>query len=156
MKRIKLSEKIELIVYIFEQCKADDRWYQEQQKEAESDETNLAHELEGVGVENRCPPKYEQRAIIATKLQNALIKRRIAKDNIRLNQPLFRFIESEVGAKALNQLKQTLGDLRRLENDMADRVYNKREAVTTHKNPTLEKNLNQMIRDWKKKKRNKY
>ena len=113
------------------------------------EETNLNHELEGVGNENRTPPNYKQRSKIATQLQNVLIKRRVAKDAIRINQPLLRFVESDVGTKALNQLRQTLGDVRKVENDMAERVYNKRELNREPSNPNLENNLNKMIRKWK-------
>ena len=156
MTAIKLSEKIEVIIYILEQCNADVRYYKAQQQEAENEETNLNHELEGVGTENRRPPNYEQRAKIATQLQNSLIKRRVAKDALRFNQPLLKFIESEVGTKALNQLKQTLGELRKVESEMQERVYIKREAGNPAKNQAADKKLNDMIRDWKKQSKKKH
>ena len=153
---IKPSERLELIIYIMEECRSITKWHKDKQTEAELEETNLTHELEGVGSENRTPPNYEQRAKIATRLQNVLIKRRVAKDTIRINQPLLKFVESDLGAKALNQLKQTLGELRKVENDMAERIYNKRGLNSQASNPDMEKKLNKLIRKWKSESRKKH
>ena len=146
---MKISEKIELIIYLLEQCKSDSGWYQERFKDAEREENNIRHEMEGVGIENTGPPKFDRRAVLATKWQNTLITRRAAKDNIAMNQPLLEFIESDSGKNTINQLRQVLGKVRKVENDMSNRVYYKRETDTAKRNPALEKSLNALIRDWK-------
>ena len=155
---MKLSEKVELIIDIFDQCKSDTRWYTQQQTESEMEQLNLSHELEGVGTENRSPPKGTNRNKLATLLQGALIKRRIAKDMVIVNQPLIKFLESESGIRSYNLLKQVLGELRKTETNMAERRYTKRELAIDKKinNPTMKESLNKMIRDWKRKQRSKH
>lgn len=150
---MKLSDKIEFVLHVMEQCQADVRWYTQQQEDAEKEQTNLNHELEGVGTENRQPPNYDERARIATKLQHNLIRRRVAKDSLRANQPLLRFIESDEGKRAMNKLQQTLGELRNVEQTMDARAYLKRETVAPETNPEMSKNLNKLIKDWKKSKK---
>ena len=145
-----LSQKVELIIHILDQCQKDANWYDAKLKEAEAEELNLNHELEGVATDARLPPKYRERARIATHLQNVLIQRRVAKDGIRSHQPLIKFIESEQGTKAINGLKQALGELRKVEASMAERVYAKRETENPPSNKAAEKKLNKMIREWKK------
>ena len=148
-----LSQKIELVIHILEQSQREAKWFDAKLKEAEAEELNLNHELEGVANDARLPPKYRERARIATHLQNVLIQRRVAKDGMRSHQPLVKFIESEQGTKALNGLKQTLGELRKVEASMAERVYTKREAEKPTSNKAAEKKLNKMIREWKKESR---
>ena len=144
-----MSEKVELIIYLLEQCKSDTFWYQERFKDAEREENNIRHEMEGFCSENGKPPKFDRRAVLATKWQNTLIIRRAAKDNAALNQPLSDFVESDIGKNALNQLKQVLGKIRKVETEMKNRVYHKREINTATRNPALEQNLNTLIRKWK-------
>lgn len=139
-----------MIIYILEQCKIDVQWYQEQLKDEERRENNILHELEGVATEDGCPPKYDQRATLATQLQNTLIARRIAKDNITINQPIVDFINSEIGREAINKLKQKLGEIRKIEKNLHERIYHKRKTDDIPNNPIMKQNLNKLIRDWKK------
>lgn len=148
---MKLSEKIEVIIHVLDQSKADVRWYQEQQEIAEAEIMNLEHELEGVGVTHRSPPNSRERGKLATQYQHHRIKRRIAKDAVRVNQSLAKFVESDIGAKAVNQLRQILGEVRKQENCMDERVYGKRVAPeNSPPNPDKQKKLNSMIKKWKK------
>ena len=149
MNDVKMSEKVELIIYLLEQCKSDISWYQERFKDAEREENNIRHEMEGVCSESGRPPKFDRRAVLATKWQNTLILRRAAKDSIALNQPLSDFLESDAGKNALNQLKQILGKIRKVENEMTNRAYYTREINAAGRNQALEKNLNTLIRRWK-------
>jgi len=150
---IKPSERVEFIIRILEECKADVRWAKQQLKESEATVTDLKHELIGAGSEKGLhPPKYEDRAKIATKMQNALLTRRAAKDAIQINQPLLKFVESDIGTRAMNQLGQVLGELRNVERNMEERVYGKRGS----ENLSTNKKLNRLIRDWKKRNRSKY
>lgn len=153
---MKLSEKIELILSILNQCPEDVRYYQSRLDEADAEKVNLEHELEGVGVENRTPPKYEQRAAIATKLQDTLKKRRVAKDIIRVNEPLLEFINSDVGIRTLRQLEQTLGKLRHVEKQMDERIFRKRVANQDVTIVNQNKNIDKLIKDFKRKGRKKH
>ena len=150
---MKLSERIELVISIFEACKSDNDWYEQQQTKSEFEITNLNHELEGVGEENRSPPGRGERTKIAAKLQKALMQRRVAKDAIRAGQPVLKFMESDIGQKALNQLRQTLGELRRVERSMSERKYAPRTLARAPGNPEMERNLEKLIREWKQRRR---
>jgi len=153
---IRLSQKVELVIGILKQCPEDARFYQSLLDEAEAQKVNLEHELEGVGVLNRQPPKFDQRAVLATKLQAALVQRRKAKDGIRANGPLLDFVVSEQGIRAINQLSQTLGKLRDVEKKMDGRVFRERVAGREKAETEQSRNIDKLIKDYKKKRRMKY
>jgi len=148
---LKISEKIELIIYILESCKKDVGYYHEKLKLSEKEQTDLYHELEGVSIYGKGKaPTFKERAKIATRLQKALFKRRIAKDQVRLNDPLLILVENEIGSKFLNHLRQVLGETRKIEKQLDDRVYSLRSDEDDRpSNPALEKSLNQLISQWK-------
>ena len=146
---MKMSEKVELIIQLLEQCKSDVLWYEERFKDAEREENNIRHEMEGLGSERGKPPKFERRAVLATKWQHTLFMRRAAKDNISINRPLSDFLDSDIGKHSLNHLKQVLGQTRNVEKSMTNRVYYNRRTDMAKNNPDLEKNLNKLIRRWK-------
>ena len=143
---MKLSEKIEIAINIFEQCKKDYEWYTDRLKEEERKKTDIMHELEGVGIDNKTPPQYNKRAVLATQLQDVLISRRIIKDNLIINEPLFELMDSGQGKDIINKLKGKLGEVRKAEAYTADRKYNKRATGQAPENPALEK----LIREWKR------
>ena len=112
MAQIKLSERIELILSILNQCKSDHIWYTSQLETEENKGNTLRHELEGVGVNHRTPPGYRERARLATELQAALIARRAAKDYIAITKPMADFLASDIGKNMVHQLQQQLGETR--------------------------------------------
>ena len=146
MSEIKHSEKIELVLQILEQCKKDYKWYCEQLDEENNKRTDILHEIEGAGIDNTEPPNYDQRAVLATKLQNVLIARRVAKDGMYINAPIFDLFDSEPGAKTLNKLREALGEIRKREDNKEQRKYGRRAEKWPPENPALDK----LIRDWKK------
>jgi len=151
MNDIRLSEKLELVLGILNQCKTDYAWYTAQLEAEEKRDNTLRHELEGVGVDHRKPPGYKERARLATELQNVLIARRIAKDHVLLNKPIADFLDSDVGKNMINQLRQKLGETRRVESKMIGRkFYKRRTESSAPENPELRKSLDKLIRESKK------
>jgi hypothetical protein len=151
-----LSEKIELIIYIFEQSKSDFEWYDKQVNLEENRKNNINHEIEGVGNPDSKPPSYSKRASLATELQKCLIARRIAKDVREINRPVFDYSNTDVGKTTLNFLKQCLGDVRKIEKNMKERRYFHRPTENSEcLNESAKKNLDELIRDWKKSRKNK-
>ena len=153
---IKLSEQIEIVIQIFEQCKKDTEWYEARFKDAEREENNIRHEMEGITSEDGKPPKYEHRARLATRWQDTLLTRRAAKNNLALYKSLSEFIQSDAGESAINKLKQTLGKTRQEEKSMEDRVYYNRKTDMAPSNPVLKNNLDKMIAELKRKSKSKY
>ena len=149
---MKLSEKIELIICILEQSKKDCEWSAAALDEENRKKTDILHEMEGAGIDNKTPPKYDQRANLATKLQNTLIARRLAKDAFQINEPLYELVESEFGKTMLNKLKAKLGEVRKEEKNKENRLYAKRSNEQLPQNPTLDA----LIRDWKRDLKNFY
>lgn len=150
---MKLSEKVELVLNFLEQCKSDHTWYTKQLEVEQKKENTLRHELEGVGITHRTPPGYKDRARLATDYQTVLIARRIAKDHVMLNEPIVQFLDSEVGKSAVKQLRQRLGEMRKVESRMIDRkFYTRRAENTAPVNEDLKRNLDRMIQEWKKRK----
>ena len=146
-----LSEKIELIIFILEQSKSDFEWYNKQVSLEENRRNNISHELEGVDSVDAKPPSYKERASLATELQKCLIARRIAKDFREINRPLSDFIESDAGKNSLRALKQCLGDVRKIEKNMkVRRYYNRPVENNGCLNENAKKNLDILIKDWKK------
>ena len=150
MAQIKLSEKIELILAILNQCKSDYSWYSSQLEAEENKENTIRHEIEGVGVNHRTPPGYKERARLATELQVALIARRAAKDLVAITKPMADFLATDISKSMVNQLQQQLGETRKAEARMVDRKFRKRLTDNTApENPELKKNLDVLIREWK-------
>ena len=151
---LKLSEEIEVVLHFFERCKLDYRWHESQLEAEENLGNTLRHEIEGVGVEFKAPPKYKDRARLATGLQEALISRRIAKDLIAVYKPMVDFVDSDVGKNAINHLKQKLGEVRKIEEYMQDRTFYKRRtknaAPVTEANKANQDNFEKMVKNWKK------
>jgi hypothetical protein len=127
---MKFSEEIESILKIFEKCKTDSKLYETKLKNAENEEKDILHKFIGIDEYKEPPPNYKQRALLGTQLQKVLLDRREAKDCIKLYQPLLEFINSETGTKAINMLKMSLGDTRKIENGMSVRRYYKRARKT--------------------------
>ena len=87
---------------------------------------------------------------MATQLQNILVARQVAKDNIALSQPVADFVDSDIGKNTITKLRQKLGEVRKIEKYMDERYYKKRYSDETHKNPEMDTNLEKLIKDWKK------
>jgi len=148
---MELSKQIELVIRLFEQFKADYSWYSKQLEAEQGKQTNIQHELEGVGATYRTPPGYRDRAKLATEYQDVLIARRFAKDKIMLYEPIASFLNSDNGRNVLNLLRQKLGETRKAEAKFEGRRYTQRETKNTAPyNKALLKDLNTLINDWKK------
>lgn len=65
--------------------------------------------------------KYHDYAKLAKELKEVRKNRRIAKDELDIIQPIVAYVEKNRGA--INQLKQTLGEVRKVEKYQENRVY---------------------------------
>lgn len=148
---MKLSEQIELIIKILDQCKSDDEWYRSQFKSAEAEETNLNHALIGIRAgQPRIPPlNAKERNKIVTQLQKELLKREVAKDYMRVSQQFIDYLNTENARNFQKKLSEILGKTRKAEQDMENRIYSERSCVVPE-NPNLQQNLNSMIKSYKK------
>jgi len=117
---MKISEQISVFLKFIDSINAEyDRNFQIvglKDKEGQDDFHNL--ELGEL--------KYKERAKLATKIQNDRIERRKAKDACAVLEPLCEFLKDESHKRTLNKLRNTLGDIRKIEDRLENRTYNKR------------------------------
>ena len=148
---MELSNKIEIIIQILEQCKSDFDWYEARRLDAEREENNVRHDMEGTGSGSGVLPKSKERARLATKWQQTLITRRVAKNQITVNQPLWDYLSSDAGKALVKSLPHILGKTRQAEKAIKNKAYARRPTDTAPMNPVLEKNIDELIREWKRK-----
>lgn len=67
--------------------------------------------------------KYAERAKIATQLQLVRKERRLSKDTLEALQPFIEFLDTKQGEQMVNLLREVLGQTRKVENRMGNRVY---------------------------------
>ena len=103
------------------QAQRDLRFYAAEQEKANGEFEDWKHKLE---LED---PKYKERARIATQMQDALQRRRTAKDAVALLTPFVDYVNSPQGAAALNQLREVLGKCRKQEEYFTRRTYRFRQ-----------------------------
>ena len=149
---MKLSEQLEIIIKILEQCVADHRWYHDQLVDAESDENNIRHEMEGLGAGVTELPKGKRLTELAKKQQDTLLRRRVAKNNMEISQALFDYLQSDIGKAALNAFKQHLGKARQAEIRSENRVYVRRPTDTAPINTVLQEQLDKIVKSERSKK----
>ena len=67
--------------------------------------------------------KYEERNKVATKLATNRKDRRYYKDRVEEYEPIVKFLNEQKNKNVVNQLKQVLGEVRKMENYHKDRFY---------------------------------
>ncbi len=113
---IKYSEHLSQFLNFLESAKKDYFWYEDELTKQEALTQDYLHQLE---LEHL---NYSERAKIATKLAACRKARREAKDIVAILNPIINY--SIVYEKPLNQLKETLGKVRKEEKTIETRSYN--------------------------------
>jgi len=109
--------------YISEFCKLveaarkDYEWSRNEVSRMDGLTQDYLHMLELDGL------NYKERAKVATGITKCRQQRREHKDTVMLLEPLVRFFESDKGKPLFNQLREVLGETRKVEARMANRVY---------------------------------
>ena len=67
--------------------------------------------------------KYEGRAKVATQLARCRQQRREAKDMKTALEPLVFWLDTDKGKQLTNMLNEVLGQTRKVENKLKDRIY---------------------------------
>ena len=113
---IKYSEHLSQFLNFLESAKKDYSWYEDELTKQEALTQDYLHQLE---LEHL---NYSERAKIATKLAACRKARREAKDIVTILSHIVNY--SSVYEKSLNQLKETLGKVRKEEKIIETRSYN--------------------------------
>ena len=113
---IKYSEHLSQFLNFLESAKKDYSWYEDELTKQEALTQDYLHQLE---LEHL---NYSERAKIATKLAACRKARREAKDIVTILSHIINY--SSVYEKSINQLKETLGKVRKEEKIIETRSYN--------------------------------
>lgn len=121
---IKSSQNISEFIKFLDDIKSQYEYFVEQLKIQDDLTQDLLHkiEFEEGGI--------KQRNKMATTLKNCRKDRRYYKDRIEEYQPIINFIENPSNSKTINNLKQTLGEVRKQENYHLNRFYKPRVLET--------------------------
>jgi len=115
-----LSEKIEQFLDLCASCKPAHDFSLEIVTKCERVTTDYLHALELGNF------TYAERAKMSTAERKNRIERRAAKDLVELHEALRKWLDLQDTKASLNMLKQTLGEVRKIERYHANRTYIKR------------------------------
>ena len=82
-----------------------------------NEQQNILHDFEN-------EPSYQERAKLGTKLTKLRYERRISKDTVELTKDIVQFCKENKAF--IGKLERLLGDLRKKENELENRVYKRR------------------------------
>jgi hypothetical protein len=114
------SIDLESIIKALDRVRPDYEFCYEQVGLCEKKQSDILHELE---IENLTQNERNKRA---TKLRDVRRERRRNKDAMELNERLYVYLTGQDGTRMLNQLKNILGEMRRIEEKHRTRTYRKR------------------------------
>ena len=112
------SKSVETILAVISECETAIHNAQDELEFCNRKTQDLLHELE---IETL---SYHERAKLAMDLMDIRKRRRAAKDIIELDTPLLEWANNQVAP--INALKRCLGEMRKVENKQANRVYFRR------------------------------
>lgn len=116
-KNPKFSETIGAFCDTVTNAKRDYEWNYEEVNRLDKLTQDYLHQLE---LENL---NYAERAKIATQLAHCRQERRQSKDTVEILEPLIEFLDSDKGKQMFSLMREILGQTRKVENRMGNRVY---------------------------------
>jgi len=115
-----LSAEVERFLDLCGACKATYNGYYEAVGICDKTTIDYLHALE-LGAFT-----YRERAKLATAERKNRLERRAAKDMVECYEPLVKWLEAPETVRAVNLLKQALGEIRKAERYHGNRSYLKR------------------------------
>lgn len=112
------SKQIEQFLQFFRDCEQRYRMAVDDEEEMNRVTQDLLHEIE------LDEHDYHGYARLSKKLKETRQKRREAKDTIRVMQPIVTWAENN--ASTLKNIERLLGDVRKAEKSLENRIYSKR------------------------------
>lgn len=111
------SEQISSFLNFLTQVQKDYLWNFEQQQKLEKLTQDYLHKLELEKLTSK------EQGKIGVQLAKIRKQRREHKDSVELLTPIIEFIDSDIGKKLKNQLNERLGQTRKAEKKLGDRIY---------------------------------
>lgn len=116
-----ISEQIEQFLDLLKEIESLSRQSELEETDTSSETQDILHALELQDL------SYHQQAKLAKKLVDVRKRRRKAKDMIAQIEPLFKW--ANTNKKSIDELKQVLGNIRKLEKGAENRFYNPRTDI---------------------------
>lgn len=82
-----------------------------------NEQQNILHDFEN-------EPSYKERGKLGTQLTKLRYERRVSKDTVELTKDIVQFCKENKAF--IGKLERLLGDLRKKENELENRVYKRR------------------------------
>lgn len=111
------SENISGFLNSLAQAVKDYEWNSEQLDKLDKLTQDYLHKLELGNL------SYKEKCKIGVQLSRVRKQRREHKDSIEILKPIITFMQTEKGKMLKNQLNETLGQTRKAENKLGDRIY---------------------------------
>ena len=128
MPKIKLSNRVATFLKFFDDTQSAYRFCSDELTRLEKEQNDLLHAIEFN------PNGYKERNKLASKLEVVRKDRRFYKDRVEEIKALAEFAKDPANAKAINMLKQALGQMRKEE-----AYHDKREYWPRSADPELQR-----------------
>lgn len=117
MAGVKLSNRVATFLKFFDDAQAAYRFCSDELSKLEKEQNDLLHAIEFN------PNGYKERNKLASKLEVVRKDRRFYKDRVEEIKALAEFAKDPANVKAVNMLKQALGQMRKEESYHEKREY---------------------------------
>lgn len=114
------SEQISTFLNFLQNARNEYTYCYEQVGKADKQTVDLLHDLELADL------RYSERAKLATELRQVRQERRRAKDTVEVTGKIIAVIDQPHISKAMEALKQMIGEVRKVEQYHAKRTYHRR------------------------------
>ncbi|MBQ8802293.1 MAG: hypothetical protein IJZ53_01470 [Tyzzerella sp.] len=116
------SNKIKAFLDFIDECKNMHDLAFENMKKEDARLQDLLHAIE-------FETKTKERSKLCTKLHKSRIERREYKNAVELTEDIVNFFQEPQHKKTLDQMRQLLGKVRKVEKYHNDRVYNRKIEI---------------------------
>lgn len=116
-KEIMHSKDLELFLNLLRSTEEQSNIHFENVDKCNNEQNNIVHDFEE-------GPTYQERGKLGTRLTNLRYERRVSKDTVELTRDIVQFCKDNKAF--IDKLKRLLGDLRKRENELENRVYRRR------------------------------
>lgn len=117
-KEIMHSKDLENFLNLFRSSEEQYNIHFENVNKCDKEQQNILHDFELLDL------NYKNRAKLGTRLKNLRMERRNSKDTVELTKDIVQFYKDNKAF--IGKLERLLGDLRKKENELENRVYRRR------------------------------
>lgn len=117
-KEIMHSKDLETFLNLFRSTEEQYNIHYDNVNKCDKEQQNILHDFEFP------KPNYKERGKLGTQLTNLRDERRVSKDSVELTKDIVQFCKDNKAF--IDKLKRLLGDLRKKENELENRVYRRR------------------------------